>query len=67
MTPKEIQKVYDLALETWKARHFSAYDPEHQLVLCTILAFCTIHLQTTGKYITFNVHELPRHQSIDEE
>lgn len=67
MNQKQIQRVYDLALEIWKERHFSAYESEHQLVLCTILAFCRVHYQTTGQEIDFQVLELPDIRSIDDE
>lgn len=66
MNKNEIQKVYDFALELWKERHFSAYDTEHQLVLCTILAFCRVHYQTTGEQIPFKLEELPDITSIDD-
>lgn len=67
MTPKQIQRVYDLALQIWKERHFSAYPSEHQLVLCTILAFCRVHFQYTGDTIPFQVEELLEYRSIDED
>lgn len=67
MNKKQIQRVYDLALEMWKEKHFSAYDTEHQLVLCTILAFCRVYYQTTGQEIDFQVLELPLYRSIDED
>ena len=67
MTQKQIQRVYDLALEQWKTKHFSAYAPEHQLILCTILAFCRVHYQATGEQIDFQVLELPDLRSIDDE
>lgn len=67
MNQKQIQRVYDLALEMWKERHFSAYPAEHQLVLCTILAFCRVHYQTTGEEIPFEVLMPPDLRSIDED
>lgn len=67
MNQKQIQRVYDLALEQWKSRHFSAYPPEHQLVLCTILAFCRVHFQYTGDTIPFEILEQPIYRSVDED
>ena len=66
MKKKEIQKVCDLALEKWKSRHYSAYEPEHQFVLSSILAFCDVYFQTTGQKIDFVLDELPEYSSVDD-
>lgn len=67
MTQKQIQKVADLALAIWKERNFSAYPPEHQLLLSSILAFCRVHYQLTGEEIPFEILTLPDLRPIDDE
>lgn len=67
MNQKQIQRVFDLALEKWKSRNFSAYAPEHQLLLSSILAFCDVHYQLTGQQIPFKLEELPIYRSVDED
>lgn len=67
MSPAQIQKVFDLALEKWKSRHYSAYPAEHQLLLCSILAFCDVYQQVNGQQIPFELHERKPYQSVDED
>jgi hypothetical protein len=65
VTQLQIQRVYDQALEIFKERHFEAYPAEHQMILCTILAFTKVHFQATGEVLPFEVLELNLPQPVD--
>lgn len=65
MNPKQMQRIYDLALEIWKEKHFSGYPPEHQLMVCTILAFTKVYQQEYGESVPFEIYELPFPLPVD--
>lgn len=65
MTQRQIQRIYDQALAIYKEKHFSAYPPEHQTIICTLLAFQNVLKQDKGISVPFEVLNLPFPQPLD--
>lgn len=66
MNQRDIQRIYEAAVQLFKDKNFSGYGAELQPTICTILVFVDEYERQTGQKLQFALFERKIPQSVDE-
>lgn len=67
MSPRDIERIYEAAIQLFKSKDYRGYGAELQPTICTILAFVDEYERQTGQKLQFALNERAIPQPIDQE
>lgn len=67
MSPRDIERIHEAAIQLFKDKNFSGYGAELQATICVILSFVVAYEEQTGQTLQFQLQERQVPQSVDED